>query len=156
MDTIRHIGKTVVALRNAFHITQDTLAINAAIDRRYLSDIENGKRNISIGMVEKLAVCFDITLQQLLSFGRYSDLEAFKSELSLNGFEETVLFENPDFRHAIIGVSADGRVIYDYKLMVISMMLMDSLTHEDAIEFIEYNTLRAIPYMGDNAPIIID
>ena len=28
-------------------------------------------------------------------------------------------------------------------------------TQEDAIEWIEYNTIRALPYMGSDAPIIM-
>lgn len=35
-------------------------------------------------------------------------------------------------------------------------MKEENLDYEDALEFIEYNTLRALPYMGDNAPIILN
>jgi uncharacterized protein (DUF1015 family) len=45
--------------------------------------------------------------------------------------------------------------IYDFDLMVQHLMETDSMTEEDAIEFIEYNTIRACPYFGDNAPIIL-
>lgn len=30
------------------------------------------------------------------------------------------------------------------------------MDYEEALEFIEYNTLRALPYMGNDAPIILD
>ena len=29
------------------------------------------------------------------------------------------------------------------------------MTYEDAMEFIDYNTIRAIPYFGSNAPIVV-
>ena len=40
--------------------------------------------------------------------------------------------------------------------MIEDLMEEESIDFEDALEFIEYNTLRALPYMGDNAPIILD
>ena len=32
----------------------------------------------------------------------------------------------------------------------------EDLSFEDALEFLEYNTLRALLYMGNDAPIILD
>ena len=32
---------------------------------------------------------------------------------------------------------------------------IENLSFEDALEFIEYNTLRALSYMGEDAPIIL-
>lgn len=64
---------------------------------------------------------------------------------------ELKVFSNPSFNNSIIGISYDGRAIYDFDLME-----EESIDFEDALEFIEYNTLRALPYMGDNAPIILD
>ena len=69
---------------------------------------------------------------------------------------EVKVFENPSYKTAIIGISYDNRVIYDYDLMIEDLMKEENLDYEDALEFIEYNTLRALPYMGDNAPIILD
>ena len=34
------------------------------------------------------------------------------------GYEDTVVFENPDYDSAIIGVSSDGRAVYSYNLMI--------------------------------------
>lgn len=65
------------------------------------------------------------------------------------------VFSNPSFKNSIIGISYDNRVIYDYDIMVYDLMKEEELSYEDALEFIEYNTLRAIPYMGADAPIIL-
>ena len=35
------------------------------------------------------------------------------------------------------------------------LMVSDDMSYVAALEFIEYNTLRTIPYMGENAPIIL-
>lgn len=72
------------------------------------------------------------------------------------GLEESVVFENPDYDSAIIGYDAnDWRVIYDFEKMAEHLMDVDGMEYDEAIEFIEYNTLRAIPYAGNNAPIVL-
>lgn len=70
------------------------------------------------------------------------------------GHEDAVVFENPDYDSAIIGVDEDDRVIYDFGLMVEHLMEKDGMTYEDAVEFIEYNTIRALPYFP-NHPIVM-
>lgn len=69
--------------------------------------------------------------------------------------EEAIVFDNPSFDNAIIAVDQDGRAVYEYDLMVEELMRDEEWTMEDAIEWIEYNTLRAIPYAGDMAPIVV-
>jgi hypothetical protein len=72
-----------------------------------------------------------------------------------HGLDDAIIFENPDYDAAIIGVSHDDRVIYDYDKMVQCLMEEDGMTSLEAAEFIDYNTLRAIPYAGDGAPIVM-
>ena len=64
------------------------------------------------------------------------------------------IFVNPDFNDAIIGVTTDDRAVYDYDLMVESLAKKDNISLDEAQEFIDYNTVRALPYMS-NAPVII-
>lgn len=72
------------------------------------------------------------------------------------GLEDVLVFENPDYDSAIIGYDENrDRVIYDYELMVEHLMNEQGLTYEDAVEFIDYNTVRSCPYMGEKAPIIM-
>ncbi len=66
------------------------------------------------------------------------------------------VLSSPSYKNSIVGISYDNRVIYDYDLMVEDLMQEEDLGYEDALEFLEYNTLRALPYMGDGAPIILD
>ena len=68
---------------------------------------------------------------------------------------DMLLFSNPDFPNAIIGISSDDRVIYDYDLMVQDLMKSEDLSETDAIEFINYNTIRSLPYY-EKAPIILE
>lgn len=74
------------------------------------------------------------------------------------GHDEAVIFDGPDFDEAIVGVTDDGRVIYNYDAMVRSLMDRDGISMEEAIDFIEYNTIRALEYpslTGDKPPIIM-
>lgn len=68
--------------------------------------------------------------------------------------EQVLLFSNPSYESALIGVSHDDRAIYDYDLMIKYLMETDGISEIDAIEFIDYNTIRALSYY-DGAPIIM-
>lgn len=70
------------------------------------------------------------------------------------GYENSIIFCNPEYNDAIIGVSDDGRVVYDYDMMVQCLVDADGMSEEEAIEFIEYNTIRSLPYFA-GAPIVI-
>ena len=62
---------------------------------------------------------------------------------------------NYDYSSAFIGVSTDNRAVYDYEKMVEWLINTEGFTEEEAIEWIDYNTLRAIEYFGEDAPIIM-
>ena len=71
------------------------------------------------------------------------------------GYEESVVFDSPDYDEAIIGVTDEGNVVYDYEAMVQDLMTKDGMSETEAIEFIDFNTIRAIPYAEDPKPIIM-
>ncbi len=72
-----------------------------------------------------------------------------------HGYEDLIVFESPDYDSAIIGVSHDDRVIYDYDKMIEHLIENEDMDIESAADFISYDTMRAIPYAGDGAPIIM-
>jgi hypothetical protein len=67
-----------------------------------------------------------------------------------------LILDNESYDNSIIGVTLDGRVIYDFNLMVEEYMLDNDCSEIDVVEWIEYNTMRAIPYFGDKAPIVVN
>lgn len=71
------------------------------------------------------------------------------------GYDGVVYLTNDSYDDALIGVSEDGRAVYDFDKMVTWLMREEGFSAEDAIEWIEYNTIRAITYAGSNAPIIM-
>lgn len=71
------------------------------------------------------------------------------------GYEDSIVFEAPDYDDAIVGVTDEGQVVYAYDLMV-ECLVKGGMSVDDAIEFIDYNTIRALPYAGENPPIIMN
>lgn len=71
------------------------------------------------------------------------------------GHLETVVFDSPEFDDAIIGITEEGSVVYDYEAMVESLMQHDQISREEAVEFIDFNTIRAVPYAPDPKPVIM-
>lgn len=72
-----------------------------------------------------------------------------------NGYDgaEIITYENFSYDSALIGVSSDFRAVYDYDLMVKYLVDTQGFTMEEAMEWIDYNTLGA--HMGENEPIVI-
>ena len=69
--------------------------------------------------------------------------------------EEAIILDNSAFDNSIIGVTLDGRLIYDYDKMIEELIEDDGMSFDEAMEWIDYNTIRALPYAGSGAPIII-
>ena len=71
--------------------------------------------------------------------------------------DKIVVLEGEEYADGVIGITEDYRVVYSYEKLVESLARVYG-TEEDAIEWLEYNTLRSIPYMesqGLLAPVII-
>lgn len=71
------------------------------------------------------------------------------------GYEDVVILSNYSYDSALIGVTEDGRAVYDYDKMVAWLVETEGFTEEEAIDWIDYNTIRALPYFGDKAPLIM-
>ena len=68
--------------------------------------------------------------------------------------EEAVVFDNFAYDNSIIGTTKDGRVVYSYEKMVTELVLEENVTQEQAIAWIENNTLKALPYIP-NGPVVV-
>lgn len=79
------------------------------------------------------------------------------NELNERGYEDSIIFESPSYASAVIGISEGGQVCYSYSKMVEHLVEEDSMEPEEAMEFIDYNTIRALPYCqpSDKRPIVI-
>ena len=80
-------------------------------------------------------------------------LNAYVQDMQFD--EETLILENHDYDNSIVGITEDGRLVYDFNKMVQEFMEDEDCDETEAIEWLEYNTLRALPYMGERAPIVV-
>jgi hypothetical protein len=78
-----------------------------------------------------------------------------EEKLLENGYEGVKYLMNYSYDTALIGVTTDNRAVYDYSMMVNWLISNEEMTYDDAVDWIEHNTLRALPYMGEDAPIVI-
>jgi methanogenic corrinoid protein MtbC1/DNA-binding XRE family transcriptional regulator len=65
---LSRVGENVQALRRLKNWKQQQLALAAGLDRAYLSGVENGKQNLSLSALHKLARALDVPTQDLLDW----------------------------------------------------------------------------------------
>ena len=81
--------------------------------------------------------------------------------------KDSLLFTDHSYDNSIMGVTADGHFVYDYDKMVAEYVedekdyLLDQEEDEtdlllDAEDWIQYNTLRSLPYAHGKAPVVIN
>lgn len=71
------------------------------------------------------------------------------------GYEDVIILKDYSYDDALIGVTEDNRAVYDYVKMVDWLVKKEGWSEIESIEWIDSNTLRALPYMGMDAPIIM-
>ena len=64
---LRKLGASVHEYRKLRGLSQQGLAESSGLDRAYISSVENGKQNISIGAIAKLASAMGITIEELVA-----------------------------------------------------------------------------------------
>lgn len=62
-------GHKIKQLREQKGYSIEYLANVANIDRTYISDIEKGKRNVSLLIIEKLSKALEVSIQELFNYG---------------------------------------------------------------------------------------
>lgn len=58
------IGITVAEFRNKKKISQETLAEKSGIHRTYLSEVEGGKRNPTISVLNKIVLALEVSMSE--------------------------------------------------------------------------------------------
>lgn len=72
MDIKVKIGSHIKALRTEKGLTQEKLSYESDIDKTYISEVENGKRNISVINLEKLITTLGSSVKE---FFNHKDFE---------------------------------------------------------------------------------
>lgn len=67
MSIHEKFGQAVATLRKEKGYSQERFAFEAGIARKYMSDIENGKRNVSLDVIKRIADKLGISLSELFA-----------------------------------------------------------------------------------------
>ena len=65
MDVNKQLGKRIKYLRSLVKWSQEDLALEAGVNKNYLSDLERGERNPTVKVLEKIAKALDVDLSTL-------------------------------------------------------------------------------------------
>jgi len=74
MDIKLKVGQRIKELRKELELSQEALALKAEVDRTYMTDVENGRRNISMEILEKIIKALDV------SFTEFFNSKEFKKQ----------------------------------------------------------------------------
>jgi len=72
MDIKQKVGQRIKELRKELELSQEALALKAEVDRTYVTDVENGRRNVSLEILERLIKALNV------SFAEFFNVKEFK------------------------------------------------------------------------------
>lgn len=72
MDIKEKIGQRIKAIREEKELSQKDIAYAADLDRSYIASVENGKRNISIVNIEKIAHALKVSVSVFFNDNLFS------------------------------------------------------------------------------------
>ena len=66
------IGKRITELRKEKELSQQKFAYEADIERSFLTHIEKGRKNISVGTLERILVALEISVKDFFDSKEFS------------------------------------------------------------------------------------
>lgn len=67
MDIKQKVGQRIKELRKQLELSQEGLAYNAEVDRTYVTDVENGRRNVSLEILERLIKALRVSFTEFFN-----------------------------------------------------------------------------------------
>ena len=65
MRAVEQLGMRIKFLRKSKGWSQEDLALEANVNKNYICDLENGRRNPSLDILERIAKALNISLSEL-------------------------------------------------------------------------------------------
>jgi transcriptional regulator with XRE-family HTH domain len=84
------IGRAIRSYRESQGLTLEQLASKAGITYQYLSGVENGRENFTIGVLERLAAALELKLHKLVERALASDMLSAPPTVNRSFFREDV------------------------------------------------------------------
>ena len=82
MTIYEQLGKRISYIRKQKKMSQLTLALEAGVNKNYISDLERGRRNPSLMILSKIANAFGTNMSTLLQGVQDYSLEDIVSKIS--------------------------------------------------------------------------
>jgi transcriptional regulator with XRE-family HTH domain len=67
MDIKHKVGQRIKQLRKKLELSQEALANEAEVDRTYMTDVENGRRNISVEVLERIIKALKVSYSEFFN-----------------------------------------------------------------------------------------
>ena len=64
MDIRMKVGQRIKKFRTDLQLTQEKLAFKAEVDKTYVNEVENGKRNVSVINLEKIVRALNVSFEE--------------------------------------------------------------------------------------------
>jgi hypothetical protein len=81
-------------------------------------------------------------------------MENLKQILNDLEYFNTIILDDLDC--AVIGINnTEQRLVYSYD-KIVEKLMNDGMSEDEAVEYVEFNIVRSIQYMGSKSPIIVE
>lgn len=67
MNIKQKIGQRIKDLRKKLELSQEALGLKAEVDRTYVTDVENGRRNVSTEILERLIKALEVSFAEFFN-----------------------------------------------------------------------------------------
>jgi transcriptional regulator with XRE-family HTH domain len=67
MNVKQKVGNRIKELRKKLELSQEALALKAEVDRTYVTDVENGRRNVSVEILERLIKALNVSVKEFFN-----------------------------------------------------------------------------------------
>ena len=67
MDIKLKVGQRIKELRKQLGLSQEGLGYKAEVDRTYVTDVENGRRNVSLEILERLVKALEVSFTEFFN-----------------------------------------------------------------------------------------
>lgn len=67
MNIKEKVGQRIRQLRKELELSQEGLALKAEVDRTYVTDVEAGRRNVSLEILERLIKALEVSFTEFFN-----------------------------------------------------------------------------------------
>lgn len=75
-----------------------------------------------------------------------------RERIENEGYEDVIIFSNPSYDDALVGITNDNRAVYDYEKMIEWLITNEDMDYDEAADFVCWNDSF---YYGEGYPLII-